>query len=140
MGSTCEEEYDILQTPSTSRRKKPKASVMVYGGEDVQPLAMGVFTELPRGAELQLGVPPDTRLTYGNDNGKLLYFHHGYGWLIDDVGCQKDSRGHLFSHSEVQCPSLASNWFMWHGEQETWLPSQITVTRLQYGRQSRQSK
>merc|ERR1711879_634978 len=93
-----------------------KDSVMVYGGEKVQPYAMGVFTVLPEGAEMKLGVPRSGRCTYGNEHGKLLYFHQGYGWLIDDVGCQKDSKGYLFSHSEVQCPSLASDWYMWHGD------------------------
>merc|ERR1719183_2292388 len=54
------------------------------------------------------------RPIYSNINGMYLYYWTPAGnWIIDHS--HDDSRGTLYAHSNVLCPTQASGWKVWNG-------------------------
>lgn len=85
-------------------------SIVISGGESMEPACMGEFTKSPIKPSSFHGGRP----IYENSNGRHMYFWEPAGnWIIESDGSFQNSYGVVYAHSDVKCPEAASGWKIW---------------------------
>lgn len=101
-------------------------TVLIAGGEALEPACMGTFTK----SVITPSLNHSGRTIYENGKGKHLYFWKPAGnWIIETDGHFDNAFGALFAHSDVRCPEEALGWKIW--DNNTWSTKHaISVTKV----------